>query len=194
MHRSTAAQRSKLIDLNVLPLEMRPLRYPRWYVLGLAAIMVGCVLLVPAIVLQRSANNQTADLNRQLLLISGQLTGVRMDIGRERGLRTEISQAEAALAAVQAERKTVLGMDTPVSKDLLALYAAVPSGLRITSVSKSESKIVASGQAPSIESVIAFATALNADGSFSGVTITSLGAAAGGGGGSSPAFTVEVAQ
>ncbi len=194
MHRSLTAQRSKLIDLNVLPQEMRPLRYPGWYVLGLTAIMIGCVLLVPAIILQRSANNQTADLNHQLLLISGQLTGVQMDIGRERGLRMEITQAEAALAAVQAERKTVLGMDTPVSKDLRVLYAAAPPGLRITSASKSESKIVASGQAPSIESVIAFASALNADGSFSGVTITSLGTAAGGGGGSSPAFTVEVAQ
>ena len=60
-------------------------------------------------------------------------------------------------------------------------------------MAKSESKIVVSGQAPSIESVIAFATALDASGSFSGVTITSLGAAAGGGG-ASPSFTVEVAQ
>jgi hypothetical protein len=186
-------RRSKMIDLNVLPREMRPVRYPRWYMLGLTAVMIGCVLLVPAIILQRSANNQTSDLNHQLLLISGQLTGVQMDIGRERGLRTEISKAQAALAAVQAERKTVLGMDVPVSKDLEAIYAAVPPGLSINSVSKNESKIVASGKAPSIESVIAFATALNAGGSFSGVTITSLGAAAGGGG-SSPAFTVEVAQ
>ncbi len=194
MHRSATAERGKLIDLNVLPPEMRPLRYPGWYVLGLVVIMVGCVLLVPAIFLQRSANNQTAGMDRELLLISGQLTGVQMDIGRERGLRMEISQAEAALAAVQAQRKTVLGMDTPVSKDLLALYAAAPPGLSITSVSKNGSTIVASGQAPSIESVIAFATALNADGSFSGVTITSLGAAAGGAGGSPPAFTVEVAQ
>jgi len=187
-------RKSKLIDLNVLPREMRPVRYPRWYAPGLAAVMIGCVLLVPAIILQRSANNQTADLNRELLLVSGQLTGVQMDVGRERGLRMEISQAQAALAAAQAERKTVLGMDAPVSKDLQALYAAAPPGLSIVSVSKSDAKIVTSGQAPSIESVIAFAAALNASGSFSDVTITSLGAAAGGGGGSSPAFTVEVAQ
>ncbi|MGA2284681.1 MAG: PilN domain-containing protein [Dehalococcoidia bacterium] len=184
---------SKLIDLNVLPREMRPVRYPRWYVLGLAAIMVGCVLLVPAIFFQRSANNQTSDLNRQLLVISGQLTGVQMDIGRERGVRAEIAKAQAALSSVQAERKTVLGMDTPVSKDLQVINGAIPPGVGIISVAKSESKIVVSGQAPSIESVIAFATALDASGSFSGVTITSLGVAAGGGG-ASPSFTVEVAQ
>jgi len=191
VHRSTVAQRTRLIDLNVLPREMRPVRYPRWYALGLTAIMIGCVLLVPAIIVQRSANNQTAEMNRQLLFISGQLTGVQMDIGRERGLRAEIAKAQAALAAVQAERKTVLGMDVPVSADLQALYVAVPPGLSITSVSKNETKIVVSGQAPSMESVIAFAAALNASGSFVDVTITSLGAA---GGASSSAFTVEVAQ
>ncbi len=69
---------------------MRPLRLPRWYALGLTGIMIGCVLLVPLIFLQRSANNQTSDLNRELLVISGQLTGVEMDIGRERGCKRRL--------------------------------------------------------------------------------------------------------
>ena len=189
MQRSVAVQAKRLIDLNVLPSEMRPLRYPGWYVPGLIAIVIGCILLVPAIGLQRSADRQTASLSRQLFIVTGQLTDAQVDFGRARGFRAQIAQAEASLSAVQAERKTVLGMDEPLSQGLLALYAAAPPGLQINSVTKVEGKVTASGNAPSIDSVIAFATALKLDGTFPEVTITSVGGA-----GPLLAFSVEVAQ
>ncbi len=85
-------------------------------------------------------------------------------------------------------------MDTPVSQDLEVLYRCAPPGLNIASVTKNESKIIVSGQAPSMESVIAFAATVNASGEFTGVTITSLGEAGAAGTASAPAFTVEVAQ
>ena len=118
MHRSAAIQRSRLVDLNLLPAELRPHRYPGWYVLGLAAILAGCVLLVPAIVLQRSAVQETARLHDQLALITGQLQGAQVDIGRERGLRTEIAGVEQAIAALQAERASLPGAGGPLSEDL----------------------------------------------------------------------------
>ena len=99
MHRTATIQRSRLIDLNLLPAEMRPHRYPRWYAMGLAAVLTGCVLLVPAIAIQHSASQETAHLRDQLALITGQLQGTQMDIGQERGIRTEITQTEQAMVS-----------------------------------------------------------------------------------------------
>jgi len=189
MQRSAAVQRNRLIDLNLLPAELRPRHYPRWYVLGLAAVLTGCVLLIPMVALQRSAAQETAHLRDQLALITGQLQGVEMDIGKERGLRAEIAQVEQVLAGLQAERASLPGAGGPLAQDLSLLYSAAPPGVRIDATSRSVKTVTASGEASSMESIIAYARALTESGSFSEVTITQASA-----GGAGLDFAVQVAQ
>ena len=194
MQRSAALERNALIDLNVLPAELRPHRYPRWYVLGMAAILAGCVLLVPLIAFQHSASQETGRLRDQLALITSQLEGVQMDIGQARALRAEIVQAELGLAALQSEREALLGGTRPLSEDLSLLYSAAPPGMRITSVTRSEGEVTAFGEAPNMESVISYARALNQGGSFLGVTIISLTAADGGEGAPALTFAIQMTR
>jgi len=189
MQRSAALQRNRLIDLNILPAEMRPHRYPRWYALGLAAVLTGCVLLVLLVALQHSAAQETARLRDQLGLITGQLQGVETDIGRERGLRDEIAEVEKAIAALEQERASLPGAGGPLSQDLSLLYSAAPPDVRIDAASRSEKTVTVSGEAASIESVIAYAKTLMDRGSFSDVTITQANA-----GGEGLEFAVQAAQ
>ncbi|HUS82401.1 MAG TPA: PilN domain-containing protein [Dehalococcoidia bacterium] len=172
MHHSDTMRRSRLVDLNLLPAELRPHRYPSWYVFGLAAILAGCVLLVPAVAIQHSAAQETARLSDQLALVTGQLEGVQIDIGRERGLRTEIANVEQAVASLRAERASLPGVGGPLSSNLSLVYSNAPPGVSIISTSRSEKEITVSGEAQGMENIIAYARALSESGSFSDVTIT----------------------
>lgn len=189
MQRSAAVHRNKLIDLNLLPAGLRPRSYPRWYVLGLTAVLTGCVLLVPALAIQHSAAQETTRLRDELTLITSQLESAGLDIGQERGLRTQIEQAEQAVAALQAERASLPGASGPLSKDLTLLYSAAPAGMSIAATSRSEKDVTVSGDATSIESVIAYARTLNQGGSFDDVTIIETT-----GGAPAMKFAVRMAQ
>jgi Tfp pilus assembly protein PilN len=172
----TAAGHRRFIDLNVLPPPLRPHRYPRWYVVGLAAVLMGCILLAPMLALQRSTSQEADRLRSQLGLITGHLQGVEMDIGRARGLREQIEQVENAIAELQRERASLPGAGGPLSQDLSTLYSVAPPGTHINATSRSLKTVTASGVAPDIESIIAYAKALTDSGSFSDVTITQANA------------------
>jgi Tfp pilus assembly protein PilN len=180
MQRNAFLQRNALIDLNVLPAALRPHRYPAWYVAGMAAALAGLVFLAPVIMIQRSATQETERLRGQLAVITGQLEEVGMDVGQVRGLRMQLEQTEASLAALQSERETLLGIGRPLSGGVSLLYSAAPPGLRVDSVARSEGGVTVSGEAPDAGSVISYARALGQEGAFSEVTITALtgGAAA----------------
>ena len=182
MQRGAALHRNTFIDLNVLPASLQPHRYARWYALGLAAVVFGCVLLVPIIIVLHSASEQTGLLGDQLAAINDQLNAAEMTIGEQRSLRLQIDAAESALVALRAERVALVGSARPVSEGLSGLFPAVPPGLSIKSVALSEGKITVTGGAPSAVAVITYATALAQAGGFSDVTITSLAEPAGAGG------------
>ena len=174
MQRNASLQRNALIDLNVLPKELRPHRHPPWYVAGMAAALAGLVLLAPAILIQRAAVQETEHLAGELAAITTELQAVGMDVGQARGLRMQLDQTEASLAAVRSERQTVLGVGRPLSGGVSLLYSAAPSGLSVDSVARGESGIKVSGQAPDAAGVISYARALGQGDAFSDVTITAL--------------------
>jgi hypothetical protein len=64
----------------------------------------------------------------------------------------------------------------PLSQDLSTLYSVAPPGTHINTTSRSLKTVTASGVAPDIESIIAYAKALTDSGSFSDVTITQANA------------------
>jgi hypothetical protein len=189
MHRTDAMRRSRLIDLNLLPAELRPQRYPGWYVFGLAAVLAGCLLLVPAIAIQRSAAQETTHLRDELTLVTNQLQGVQMDIGRERSLRAEVAGAEQAIASVQAERASLPGFGGPLSSNLSLVYWDAPPGVSVISVSRSDTEITVSGEAQGVQNIIAYAQELSQSGSFSDVTITQATV-----GGAAVTFAIQLAQ
>ncbi len=191
MQRGASLRQNTLIDLNVLPVELRPHNYPAWYVAGMALALVGLVFLVPAIVIQRSAGQETEHLRGELAVVTSQLEAVGMDIGQLRGLRIELEQAEMALAAVRSERATLLGIGRPLSEGLSLLYSAAPPGLRVDSVALSEGRVTVSGEAPDAASVISYARALGQEGAFSQTTITALTAGEGGPGAGGVAFSIQ---
>jgi Tfp pilus assembly protein PilN len=190
MHRTDAMRRSRLVDLNLLPVELRPQRYPGWYVFGLAAVLAGCALLVPAIAIQRSAAQETAHLRNELTLVTSQLQSVQMDIGRERALRAQIAETERAIAAVQAERESLPGFGGPLSGNLSLVYSDAPAGVSVISVSRSEKEITVSGEARGVENIVAYARTLSQNGSFSDVTITQATV----GGVDAVTFAIQLAQ
>jgi len=182
VQRGAALHRNTFIDLNVLPAALRPHRYAGWYALGLAAVVFGCLLLVPTITVLHSASAQTGRLGGQLAAINDQLNAAEMTIGEERSLYLQINAAESAIAALKAERVALVGSARPVSQGLSALFPTAPPGLSIKSVAMSEGKITIAGGASSAAAVITYATALAQAGGFSDVTITSLTEPAGPGG------------
>jgi hypothetical protein len=189
MQRTAAVHRNRFIDLNILPADLRPHRYPRWYAVGLAAVLMGCILLAPMLALQHSTSQETGRLRSQLGLITGQLQGTEMDIGRARGVREQIAQVEKAISELQQERASLPGAGGPLSQDLSALYSVAPPGTHINATSRSLRTVTASGVAPDIESIITYAKALTDSGSFSGVTITQANAGVAG-----IEFAVQVEQ
>ncbi len=160
----------------------------------MAAILAGCMLLVPLIAIQHSVSQETGRLRDQLSLITAQLEGVQMDIGQARALRAEIIQAQLALTALESERETLLGGTRPLSEDLSLLYSAAPPGTRITSVTRSEGEVTVFGEAPDMGSVIGYARALEQRGSFSGVTIISLAGAGGEEAAAALTFAIQITR
>jgi Tfp pilus assembly protein PilN len=191
MQRNASLQRKALIDLNVLPAALRPHRYPAWYVAGMAVALAGLVCLAPTIMIQRSATQETERLRGQLAVITGQLEEVGMDVGQVRGLRMQLDQSEASLAALQSERKTLLGLGRPLSGGVSLLYSAAPPGLRVDSVTRSESMVTISGTAPDAGGVTSYARALGRDGAFSEVTIAALTEGDAGQGASALTFSIR---
>ena len=181
--------RAIVIDLNVLPPELRPQRYSGWFVVGLVAVLIGCVLLVPMVSIEHSASQKTDRLQQQLNLVTNQLNGVEMDIGQGRGLHAQIDKAKADVATLKSERLAILGVGQPLAPDVSFVFTAAPPDTRITGVSHSEGKITVTGEAPAAGSVIAYARALEQK-PFPQVTITALTMGAFGVG--PMTFTVEI--
>lgn len=174
MHRSVVIRRSKLIDLNLLPASMRPHNYPRWYVLGLAAMLAGCVLLAPALVFQHSASRETSHLKGELSVITSQLDSAGLDIGKEKDLRSQISKVEADINTLESERASLPGASGPLADDLSLLYSKIPPDVTITSIARTQKEITVAGESLGIQSVIAYSAALSDSGSFADVTITQV--------------------
>ncbi len=172
VHRNVFIQRRQLIDLNILPDNLRPQRYPHWYVLGLLAVLAACVLLIPAMTLLHSTNDKTSELREQLLGITGQLQGVQQDIGKQRALRDKISQVEQSITSTKQERASLSGSSGPLSDGLSVISSSTPTDVTLTNISRTQHVLQASGEAASVESVVAYARALIASNAFSSVTIS----------------------
>ncbi len=194
MRESSALEPPLFVDLNVLPEELRPRRYPAWFVVGVVGVLAAGLLLLPLSRVQQAANKETSRLQSELALVNDQLASFQIDLGRSRDLRQQLETAEAAIASLNKERQAVLGNRQDLAKDLAAMTLALPAGARVESITASDGPLSLTGRAGSPAAVLGYSKALVKTGRFSQARITSLVSEGDQGGGAGVTFTIEVTQ
>jgi Tfp pilus assembly protein PilN len=194
MQQSATLRPSAFVDLNVLPEELRPPRYPAWYVPGIVAALLLGVLLVPLRGVEQAHSAEPTRLTAELALISKELTQIEMDYGKGRAIRNQLATAEAATAGLAQERQAILGGSQQLSTDLYAALQVLPPGTRLVSVTAAEGRLTLTGQAGGQADVLGYYRALAESKKFSQTRITSMAIAGGPPGASAVTFTIEVTQ
>jgi Tfp pilus assembly protein PilN len=189
----TAERQPRLIDINLLPRDQRPLEVA----LAAAAVFIVLLLCVAAIVplalREHDARNAADAVERQADNAERGLRQVQLDLTRHRALRTELENAKAELAKLQQERTQLQGGRRPLDSDLTMLYgygSFLPGGVRITAISGAGQALKVDGVAPGPLDAIAYADTLVASGGFVSAQMSAFTPATDGGG----QFTIEVAR
>jgi hypothetical protein len=182
------------VDLNVLPEELRPLRYPPWYSLVLIAIVVFGLLLIPLHAVERAHGVESASLGAELDLIKRELTDIEVDFGRARDVRQQLDATEASIARLGEERQAILGDSQELSADLAVAVQALPQGSHLTSMTAGDGRFTVTASAGQPADALGYYRALAGSERFSQTRITSMAIASGQQGGSGVTFTIEVTQ
>ena len=182
------------IDLNVLPEELRPLRYPPWYVLSLVAILVLGLLLIPLHRVEQARGAEPTRLGVELELIKKGLASIEIDFGRAREVRAQLAATEASSARLGEERQAILGDSQELSADLYAAVLTLPPSAHLTSITASDGRFTLTGQAGGPTDVLGYYGALAQSNRFSQTRITSMAIASGQQGDIGTTFTIEVTQ
>ncbi len=180
------------VDLNILPVELRPRRYSSLYVLAILALLAVTLALVPLYQADRAAGDEVARLQAELDLMGYNLTLVQTDLGEARGLQRQMEAAEAAMASLSEERQEVLGDGQELSKDLSVALLDSSPGEGVASASGIDGQMMLTGQALSQEVVFEYAGMLESSGRFSEARVTSLAVGGEEAEGSALTFTIEV--
>jgi hypothetical protein len=180
------------VDLNVLPEELRPLRYPPWYSLGLIAIVVFGLLLIPLHWAEQSDSAEPARLGAELDLIRSELTDIEIDFGRARDIRQQLDATEASTARLGEERQALLGDSQELAADLAAAMQALPQGSHLAAITAGDGRFTLAGGAGQPADVLGYYRAVSESGRYSQTRITSMASGQQGGGGVT--FTIEVTQ
>jgi hypothetical protein len=182
------------VDLNVLPEELRPLRYPPWYSLGLIAIVVFGLLLIPLHWVEQADSAEPTRLGAELDLIRSELTDVEIDFGRARDIQQQLDGTEASIARLGEERQAILGDSEELAADLAAAMQALPQGSHLAAFSAGDGRFTLTGGAGQPADVLGYYRALSESGRYSQTRITSVAMASGQQGGGGVTFTIEVTQ
>ena len=182
------------VDLNVLPEELRPLRYPPWYSLCLVAIIVLGLLLIPLHAVEQADGAEPRRLGAELNLIRSELTDVEIDFGRARDIQQQLDATEASTARLGEERQALLGNSLELAADLVAAMQALPQGSHLAAFTAGDGRFTLTGGAGQPADVLGYYGALSENGKYSQTRITSMVIASGQEGGGGVTFTIEVTQ
>jgi len=162
------------VDINILPEELRPQRYPALFVLGILVLLAASLALIPLYQAEQAVGDETTRLQTELDLISSDLALVQTDLGKVKGLQRQLEAVETDLASWNEERQAVLGDAQELSKDLLAAVLDLPPGVSLSSVTGGNEQMTLTGQALNSGAVFEYARALEESGRFSEARIISL--------------------
>lgn len=196
MRQSSTLERPLFVDLNVLPEEFRPRRYPPWFIGGVITVLALSLLLLPLARVQQATDEESAHLQAELALINDELGRLQIDLGEARHLRQQLADTEAAIAGLNEERQAVLGDRQGLSDALAAMMRSLPPGARVESVgaAATDSPLSLTGHAGSAADVLEYSRSLVATGRFSQARVTSLASESDQEDGGGVAFIIEVGQ
>ena len=189
---SPAATRPHIVNLNLLPLQERPVEAPKWAVVAGALFVAAVIAMVPLGMQERHARAQADAVADQAADAEAGLHGLQVDIAKQRGMRQDLSAAEAEIGALVEQRARLQGGTRPLSDDLAWLWGPglLPSAARISSIAGTDGGLRIEGSAASPLDAISYAQRLAKVAGFASARMATFAPGARGGG----VFTVEVTR
>jgi hypothetical protein len=181
-----------IVDLNLLPTQLRPAQVSGFALLVAAVLALLLLAAVPLAFRATDARAQANDAQQLQRDAEVELGALEAELSQGRALKLE---AEAALLEWQAfedERDFLQGGARPLHEDLFWLYGFgfLPAGARITGITASEDGFSVDGTATGALDGIAYAQKLVEQGGFESARMTSFAP----GDRTAGAFTVEVVR
>lgn len=192
-HAPPGAVPHRIIDINLLPSERRPVE------VSVAAVAVAVVLLLCIVAMMplafrvHDARSSASAMEQQAADAERGVKALQLNLTRQRGLSGELETSKAKLAKLQAEREAMQGGKRPLQDDLTMLFgfgAFLPPGVRVTSITGAAHALKVDGIAPGPLDAISYADRLVKSGGFASAHLSSFAPGTKDGG----QFTVEVAR
>lgn len=189
----TAKRRSRIIDINLLPRDQRPLEVAPAAAAVVVVLLLCVAAMVPLAFRAHDARDAAATMEGQADDATNGVRSVQLNLTRQRALRNELESAKATLANLQQQRQQLQGGKRPLKDDLTMLFgygSFLPPGVRVTAISGADGALKVDGVAPGPLEAIAYADTLVKSGGFASARLSSYAPAAKDAG----QFTVEVAR
>lgn len=171
------ADPSRVIDMNLLPRDRRPLEVAPVAALAVFALLLCVLAMVPLALRVHDARSSASAMEQQADDADRGVKALQFNLARQRGLRGELDDAKAKLAKLQSEQQAFQGGTRPLKDDLTSLFgfgAFLPKGVRVTAISGADRTLKVDGVAPGPLDAIAYADKLVKSGGFSAAHMTSF--------------------
>jgi hypothetical protein len=187
---STAAVIS-IIDINLLPREQRPAEVSPLAVVAAGLLIAAMIALLPLGFRAQAAGERVDTILGQAKQAESDLSGMQLDLTRQRALRAQLDDAKRQLESAELERSALQGGARPLAADLAALSSPgfLPAGARVKSVAGTSGGLQVEGVALGPLDAIAFADKLATAGGFKSARMGSFTPLAAGG-----QFSIEVTR
>jgi hypothetical protein len=180
-----------IVDLNILPLAMRPQQVSRLGAALAIVLVVAGIAIAPLAFVEHSARGEADVVGRQAKDAQKSLDTIHLSVARNRVLRAQIDAAEGQASLLRATREQIQGGKNPLADDLarLVAVAALQPGLRLASVSGTDTGVRVEGITASPLDAIVYAGSLVQTGGFPSARMASYAPAKAGG-----QFTIGVVR
>jgi len=182
---STPRRRPQLVDLNLVPVEFRPRRFP-FLTVGLALAILGATLLLFALAyLSGNAHLEVARLTKQVEQAQGVVNAAKGDAASANRERQRV-------LAMQDDYHLLADRQVAWSRVLGAIMEA-PAGVSVDSIEQSGFAVTVRGSAPSYGVATEYLAQLRASGLFDDIALEVTGEAPAESVGAVPAFDLPTA-
>ncbi len=188
-----AKRQSRIIDINLLPRDQRPLEVAPAAAAVVFALLLCVAALVPLAFRAHDARDAAATMQGQADDATNGVRSIQLNLTRQRALRNELESTKATLAHLELQQEQLQGGKRPLKDDLTMLFgygAFLPPRVRVTAISGADGALKVDGVAPGPLEAIAYADTLVKSGGFASARLSSYAPAAKDAG----QFTIEVAR
>ncbi|RJQ40326.1 MAG: hypothetical protein C4555_01810 [Dehalococcoidia bacterium] len=170
---------ASVVNLNVLPLELRP-KPVSWAAVALVAgTVVSFALLVPLVLLVRETVASVSTLQTGLEAKQQFMTSRQKEVATQRSevqaLEANLRELEASTARFKSLSESFNRGHETVNGDFSVIRSRLVAGVSITGVNYSGDRILVDGIAFGEDDALAYGLRLRESGRFSGVTVSLIG-------------------